>query len=255
MDGMSVTGGEPDIAGAATLFADPTRARVLMALVDGRALPASTLASEAGVSPQALSSQLARLLDAGYLEVERSGRYRYYRIANAQVVAAIEALAPLASVPPVTSLRQSTRAGALRVGRTCYDHLAGRLGTAVTQALIDRGALVPEDGICDNRRRDTDPLSSQLREHPYGLGDTSVLADLGVPPERLEASVSRRPLLRFCLDWTEQRHHLAGRLGADLLSAFVDAGWIERTRGHRAVRVTPAGKTALRKRLGIETGT
>ncbi|MBO0804401.1 MAG: helix-turn-helix transcriptional regulator [Nocardiopsaceae bacterium] len=251
---MNATGGEPDIAGVATLFADPTRARVLMALVDGRALPASVLASEAGVTPQALSSQLSRLLSTGFLEVERSGRYRYYRISDPRVISALEALAPLASVPPVTSLRQSTRAGALRAGRTCYDHLAGRLGAAVTQGLIDRGALVPEDGIRDNRRRDSDPLSSQLRHHPYRLGDTSVLVGLGVPRERLDGSASRRPLLRFCLDWTEQRHHLAGRLGSDLLAAFTGAGWVTRASGNRAVRVTPAGATALRECLGIKAG-
>ena len=238
----------PDIAGAAALFADPTRARVLMALVDGRALPASVLASEASVTPQALSSQLAKLTDAGFLEVERSGRFRYYRIASRQVVAVIEALAPLADVPPVTSLRASTRAAALRSGRTCYDHLAGRLGVAVTQGLIDREVLVPCDGIPDGRRRDGDPLSSQLREHPYRLGDTAVLADLGVCLE----GASRRPLLRFCLDWTEQRHHVAGRLGAELLTAFTGAGWVERSPRSRAMRVTTSGALELRKRLGAE---
>jgi DNA-binding transcriptional ArsR family regulator len=254
---MSAPGGEPDIAGAAALFADPTRARVLMALADGRALPASVLAAEASVTPQALSPQLAKLTDAGFLEVERSGRYRYYRIPDPRVIAAIEALAPLASVPPVTSLRQSTRAAGLRAARTCYDHLAGRLGTAVTQALITRGALIPEDGIRSNQRRSADPLSSQLRDHPYRLGDAGVLTGLGMAPERVRERLpgERRPLLRFCLDWTEQRHHLAGRLGADLLDAFVNAGWVTRAPGNRAVKVTPAGATALRERLGIEAGT
>lgn len=238
----------PDIAGAASLFADPTRARVLMALVDGRALPASVLASEAGVTPQALSTQLAKLTGAGFLEAERSGRFRYYRLASRQVVTVIEALAPLAGVPPVTSLRDSTRAAALRSGRTCYDHLAGRLGVAVTQALIDREVLVPEDGIPDGRRRDGDPLSSQLRDHPYRLGDTTVLDDLGVSVD----GPSRRPLIRVCLDWTEQRHHVAGRLGAGILDAFTAAGWVERSSRSRAMRVTPAGVTALRDRLGAE---
>lgn len=241
---------EPDVAGAAALFADPTRARVLMALIDRRALPASVLAAEASVTPQALSPQLAKLTSAGYLEMERSGRHRYYRLANPQVAAVLEALAPLADVPPVTSLRASTRAAALRAARTCYDHLAGRLGSAVTQALVDTRVLIPVDGIGDTRRRDTDPLSSQLREHPYRLGDTTVLGSLGVPAEKLGAG--RRPLLRFCLDWTEQRHHLAGRLGADLLTAFTDAGWITRTPGNRVVRLTPAGEDALKDRLGVD---
>jgi DNA-binding transcriptional ArsR family regulator len=235
---------DPDIASAAELFADRTRARVLMALVDGRALPASVLASEASVTPQALSPQLARLTAAGFLEMERSGRHRYYRLANPRVAAALEALAPLSDVPPVRSLRACTRAAALRSARTCYDHLAGRLGVAVTQGLIDSGVLVGADG----RRRAGDPLSSQLRDHPYKLGDISVLAGLGVTVE----SAGRRPLLRFCLDWTEQRHHVAGRLGAELLTAFAGAGWITRTAGSRAVRLTPAGEDALRDRLGVD---
>lgn len=255
---MSTSGGEADIAGAAALFADSTRARVLLALGDGRALPASVLAAEAGVTPQAVSAQLARLTSAGFLAAERSGRHRYYRLASPHVAAVLEALAPLAGVAPVRSLRAATRAAALRRARTCYDHLAGRLGVAVTQGLIDRGVLVPLDGIGDTRRRPGDALSSQLPAHPYRLGGEAagVLGELGMPATRLAQRPpggGRRPLLRFCLDWTEQRHHLAGRLGADLLTAFLDAGWITRTApGNRAVRVTPAGEDALRARLGVD---
>jgi hypothetical protein len=90
---------------------------------------------------------------------------------------------------------------------------------------------------------------------PYVLGDgaTAVLTSLGVPADRLAGDVpSRRPLLRFCLDWSEQRHHLGGRLGADLLTAFADAGWVTRAPQHRAVRLTPAGEGELRSRLGLD---
>lgn len=248
-------GGDLDIAAAAALFADPTRARVLMALSDGRALPASVLAAEAAVTPQAASTQLSRLTDAGLLTVERSGRHRYYRLATGQVATVLEALAQLAPMQPVRSLRHSTRAAQLRAARTCYDHLAGRLGVQLTQALIDTGALAAADGVADNRRRPGDRLSSQLPEHPYTLGAnaTRVLASLGVPAGRLtENRSSSRPLLRFCLDWSEQRHHLAGRLGADLLTSFVDAGWITRAPGQRAVRITPSGQQALNDRLGLD---
>ena len=249
--------GEADIASAAALFADPTRARVLVALSDGRALPASVLAAEAGVTPQAASAQLARLQQAGLLAVERSGRRRYYRLAAApQVTVVLEALAPLAAAQPVRSLRQATRAAALRAARTCYDHLAGGLGVQLTQSLIDHGVLAPADGIPDTRRRPGDRLSSQLPSHPYVLGAnaTAVLVGLGVPADRIaDDGPSRRPLLRFCLDWSEQRHHLGGRLGADLLTAFTEAGWITRApQHHRAVRVTPAGEAALRARLGLD---
>lgn len=258
LEAMTATiaaGGDLDIASAAELFADRTRARVLMALSDGRALPASVLAAEAAVTPQAASTQLSRLTDAGLLTVEQSGRHRYYRLATGQVATVLEALAQLAPMQPVRSLRHSTRAARLRSARTCYDHLAGRLGVQVTQALIDTGALAPRDGITDTRRRPGDRLSSQLPDHPYTLGSnaTQVLASLGVPADRLtENHSSRRPLLRFCLDWSEQRHHLAGRLGADLLAAFIKAGWITRSQGQRAVKLTDAGHRGLHARLGLD---
>jgi len=250
-------GGDLDLASVAALFAEPSRARILMALGDGRSLPASVLAAEASVTPQAASAQLARLQAAGLLAVEQSGRHRYYRLASAHVATVLEALAQLAPLEPIRSLRQSTRAAALRTARTCYDHLAGQLGVQVTQALLDRGALTTTDGIPDTRRRPDDQLSSQLPGHPYALGATAVpvLESLGVPASRLTADAARRPLLRFCLDWSEQRHHLAGRLGADLLAAFTAAGWVTRTPQQRTVRVTAAGEEALAIHLSLDLDT
>jgi DNA-binding transcriptional ArsR family regulator len=244
--------GDVDIAAAAALFADRTRVRVLGALSDGRSLPATVLAAEAGVSAQAASGQLARLVEAGLLEVERTGRNRYYRLATGHVAAVFEALAQFAPMQPVTSLRQATRANAVREARTCYDHLAGRLGVQVTQALIDAGALAATDGIPDNRRRAGDLISTQMPEHPYVLGPAAVevFGRLGIPAEDLADSRSRRPLLRFCMDWSEQRHHLAGRLGALLCTAFLDAEWITRAPVHRAIRLTEQGRRELHARLG-----
>lgn len=247
--------GDTDIAPVAAMFADASRARVLTALADGRALPASMLAAEAGLSPQGVSAHLAKLRAAGLVEVEKSGRNRYYRLAGPAVADVIEALARLAPARPVRSLREGTRAQALRAARTCYDHLAGRLGTAVTAALLDQGALATTDGDPTTRRRATDPLSAQLTEHPYELGPRAgdVFGDLGVDLPALRADRSRRPLLRFCLDWTEQRHHLAGRLGAALTGALLDAGWLSRARSpQRAVRLTEAGRAALAGRLGLD---
>jgi DNA-binding transcriptional ArsR family regulator len=250
------TGGDVDIASVAALFADRTRARVLVALSDGRALPASVLATEAGVTAQAASAQLSRLQAAGLLAVEQSGRHRYYRLATGQVTAILEALAQLAPAQPVRSLRQSTRAAALRSARACYDHLAGKLGVELTQALVDHQALTPSDGIPDTRRRAGDRLSSQLADHPWVLGPSAaeVFAGLGVSPDRLAADrrPSRRPLLRFCLDWSEQRHHLAGQLGADVLTALLEAGWVTRAPGQRAIQLTPGGRQALSARLGLD---
>ncbi|GAA5187759.1 metalloregulator ArsR/SmtB family transcription factor [Rugosimonospora acidiphila] len=250
-------GGDADIARVAALFADRSRARVLMALADGRRLPASVLAAEAGVSAAAMSAHLNKLRAEHLITVERSGRHRYYALAGPKVAATLEALAAIAPAQPVTSLRQGTRAQRLREARTCYDHLAGALGVAVTQALIDRGALVATDGVADTSRRSGDALSAPLRAHPYRLGPAAapVLAELGVDLPALlpAASDARRPVLRFCLDWTEQRHHLAGGLGAALAVALFDAGWIARRGAPREVEVTAAGAAGIAGALGIHS--
>jgi DNA-binding transcriptional ArsR family regulator len=240
------TYGDADVARVAVLFGEPSRARMLMALGDGRSLPASVLAAEAGLSAPATSAHLAQLRDAGLVDVEPSGRHRYYRLAGPEVAAVLEAMAQVAPAQPVTSLRQGTRASALRSARTCYDHLAGRLGVQITAGLLRLGALEAADGIASTHRREGDPLSAPLPEHPYRLGPaaSAVFADLGVPLEHLGGG-SRRPLLRFCVDWTEQSHHLAGRLGAAVCSAAVEQGWIERKPHQRGVRITDAGAKAF----------
>lgn len=245
--------GERDVAAVARLFGDPARARILMALADGRSLAASVLAEEAGVSPSATSGHLAQLREADLVVAERSGRHRYHRLSRSEVAEALEALATLAPAQPIRSLRQHTRAAALREARTCYDHLAGRAGVDVTAALVSRGALETTDGVPDNRRRDGDALSKPLHTHPYLLGPEAapVLGALGVDLDVLRAQPSRRPLLRFCLDWSEQRHHLGGRLGAALLTAFVDRGWVTTTRRRRVLDLTENGARALHDELGI----
>ncbi|MGH3426822.1 MAG: ArsR/SmtB family transcription factor [Terriglobales bacterium] len=239
---MSTTVGDADIAGIAELVADPGRARILLALGDGRALAASTLATEAGVAASTASSHLAKLTSGGLLAVERHGRHRYYRLADPKVGELLESLARIAPAAPVRSLRQGTRAHAVRVARTCYDHLAGRLGTAVMAALLDEGILSGGDGIF--RADGRDRLSSP------GRGDvTYSLTDFG--RRRLDgfgvsvSSRSRRPLVRYCVDWSEQRHHLAGALGAAILDRFVDLAWVRRPRVGRAVYLTNAGRQGL----------
>ncbi|MGH8962217.1 MAG: ArsR/SmtB family transcription factor [Jatrophihabitantaceae bacterium] len=244
-----------DIAPIAALFADRSRARIVCALVDGRSLPASVLAHESGVSASTTSEHLARLVDGGVLAVERSGRHRYFRLASSDVAAAVEALAVIAPQPPVTSLRQSTNSAALRRARTCYDHLAGRLGVAVTESLLDRDALVRVDGVRSTERASGDGLAAPLREHPYRLGPNAldVFAAIGVDLAALQAGPrGRRPLLRFCVDWSEQRHHLAGALGAAVLASMDSAGWVRRTPSRRAVELTAIGASQLRTRLGVD---
>jgi DNA-binding transcriptional ArsR family regulator len=224
---------EANIASPAALIGDPGRAAMLQALMDGRAHPAGALAWAAGLTAQAASNHLAKLIDGGLVSVEREGRHRYFRLANAEVAHALEALAVLAA--PVRSLEQprSPEARALRDGRCCYGHLAGRLGIAVTEALVTRGVLLPTDG----KLYDVPPAGRAWFE------------DLGLD---LDALRSKRGTARQCLDWTERHHHLAGPLGVTLLGRMVALGWIETVAGSRAARLTTLGREALRERLGVD---
>ncbi len=244
--------GYADIAAIGALLADATRARMMAGLADGRALPASVLAAESAVAASTASEHLARLVEGGLLTVERSGRHRYYRIANPQVGAAIEALAVLAPTRPVRSLRESTRAAALRRARSCYDHLAGRLGVAVTEAFLEREALTRTDGRSGTARAQGDPISAPLSAHPYRLGPNAddLFAELGVDLDA--ARHQRRPLLRFCVDWSEQCHHLSGALGAAVLTRMESAGWVDRPGPRRALRLTDRGAVVLDRALGID---
>ena len=240
--------GDLDIAAAARMLAEPARARVLLALMDRRALPASVLAGEAGVAPSTASEHLARLVDAGFLTVERHGRHRYFRIAGPPVADVIEALGAVAPEAPVRSLREGTRAHALREARTCYDHLAGRLGTALMGAMIDRGVLTGGDGRFDPDAAREDRLSAPGHDIAYELTDQGA----AMLREHLGLEAGGGAPLRYCVDWSEQRHHLAGRLGAALAGRMFELGWIRRTRVPRAVRVTDAGRDGLRAAFGLE---
>jgi DNA-binding transcriptional ArsR family regulator len=243
------TRGDADIAAVASLLADPARCKVLLALDDGRALPASVLADEAGVSRSTASSHLAKLTDAGMLSVETHGRHRYYRLAGPEIGELLEHLVRLAPPHPVRSLREGTRAARLRSARTCYDHLAGRLGVQIMGSLLDRGVLVGGDGRYDPDRDGHDGLSSAGHDVDYRLTahGREFLAGVGV-----EIPQGTRPLVRYCVDWTEQRHHLSGALGRAVLDCTLSAGWVRRSPRGRAVTVTDKGCAALADMFGID---
>jgi DNA-binding transcriptional ArsR family regulator len=222
----------PDLARFAALLADGTRASFCISLLDGRAWTAGELARSAGVAPSTATEHINQLITGGVLAERRQGRHRYVQLADARTAELIETIASHApATPKPTSLRSVTIASALANGRTCYDHLAGRLGVQVTVAMVGRGLLSTDNGFTVT---------------PDGV---NWLTELGIDLDGLRRS--RRPFVRECLDWTERLSHVAGGVGAAVCQAFFDAGWIARTGSSRAVRLTAAGETALHEHLGL----
>jgi DNA-binding transcriptional ArsR family regulator len=218
---------EPDIASVAALIGEPARATMLLALLDGRALPAGELAFSANVAPQTASSHLAKLVSARLLQVETQGRHRYYRMASAGVGTAIEALGEIAPAPRIPA-HHPKEWNTLRSARTCYNHLAGQSADAIHDAFEQRGFLRRISGrAC--------LLTGQGREW---------FEDLGI-------ELQGEPCGRLCIDWTERRYHLGGPLGAALLSGLCDRRWVVRMNKSRAVRLTITGRAELSKRLGV----
>jgi DNA-binding transcriptional ArsR family regulator len=247
--------GDADIAKIGALVADPARARILLALGDGRALSASVLADEAGVVASTASAHLGKLVDGRLLTAERHGRHRYFALAGPEVAELIEALARVAPPAPVRSLRQGTRAHAVRRARTCYDHLAGILGTQLMAAMLERELLTGGDGVFDRSNARKDRLSAPGFDYDYQLTERGIdeLADFGIDFADLRSR--QRPLIRYCVDWSEQRHHLAGSLGAALADRMFELKWVTRARRGRAVGVSEAGVEGLRDRFGLELAT
>jgi DNA-binding transcriptional ArsR family regulator len=211
-----------DIAEIAALIGDPARANMLSALMGGQALTATELAYEARVTPQTASAHLAKLTQARLLAVERQGRNRYFRLAGPAVANALESLMILAGDAPPR-----------RAARTCYDHLAGGLGVAVTDALVCRGFLVER--------------GNEFVVTPEGL---DWFGSFGIDVRALRRT--RRVFARRCLDWSERRPHLAGTLGAAVAEQLFDRDWVVRIRDSRGLTITAAGRRGLRRSLGIE---
>ena len=243
MSGQAQSVGDADLAAVGALLAEPARAKVLLALADGRSLAASVLAVEAGIAQSTASYHLAKLVDAGLITVAHRGRHRYFTLAGPRVAELIEAVARVAPTQPITSLREGTRAHAVRYARRCYDHLAGRLGVAVTDALREQGILVDGDGGTGHERATALPLTAThytVTEH-----GAVALAELGIATHPGET-------VRSCLDWTEQRNHVAGPLGSALMSRLLELGWLSLDANTRALRLTDTGRANLRTRLGVQ---
>ena len=241
--------GDADLSRIGDLFADRARSRILMALDSGRELSAGLLAEEAGVSRSTASAHLKRLTDGGLIAVRTHGRHRHYRLAGPQVADLIERMLELRPpAEPVASLRATTRAAQLRLARTCYDHLAGRLGVELMRSLLDHRYLTGGDGRFRPDAADRDRPAGHGHDIDYRLTRTGrdFLDHLGVA-----LSATGRRLVGYCVDWTETRHHLAGQVGRGLCERFLTDGWIERRGVHRAVRITPAGADAFDRHFGL----
>lgn len=225
------------ISAAAFLIADQTRTAMLMALMDGRALPAGELAHASGVTAQTASSHLAKLLEGGLVSVETEGRHRYYRLADSHIAETIEHLATI--VPRVgAEIRPRPRAlgrqeRELRFCRCCYDHMAGQVGVAVTRALRDRDYI----------------RAAAEKQFVVTVAGADWFAGIGLDVAAVRPT--RRGLARACLDWTERVHHLAGPLGVRFMATLCANGWLRRTDGSRVVSVTPKGWLELRRTLAL----
>jgi DNA-binding transcriptional ArsR family regulator len=224
---------EVNIAAVAVLIGDPSRAAMLNALNGRQTLPASELARRAGISPQTASVHLAKLVEGGLLTLVAQGRHRYYTLANAEVAQALEALAVIAPPARVRSLRESIVAEQVHVARTCYDHLAGKLGVGLTQALHERGII---------------QRAEQERNYRITAEGALFLQDFGIELEALQRQ--RRALALACLDWSERYYHLAGALGAALRERLLQLGWIEQRFSSRAVQLTESGRIGLHRTFG-----
>lgn len=229
---MNDTKTEVNIAAVAELLADSSRAAMLDALLGKQALPAGELAYCAGISPQTASSHLAKLVAGGLLTLTTQGRHRYYALASAEVAHALEVLATLAPPAPIRTLRESIAVEQLRFARTCYDHLAGKLGVELTQVLVDSHLLTRDD-----------------RNYSVTKEGSRFLTHFGLDLERLQHQ--RRSFARQCLDWSERRYHLAGGLGTAFVEQLFQRGWIQRIVSSRAVQVTDSGREGFQKEFGL----
>jgi len=227
---------EPDLATIASLVAEPSRAQMLLALMGGEALPASELAYRAGITPQTASSHLSKLLKGGLIKVVKNGRHRYYSLSSHEVATTLETLQVIAPLQPSVTHRSSTISPELCYARTCYDHLAGQLGVMVTNALLDKGYIVQDEG---------NYTVTEVGQAWFSMIDIDVPA----------LHKKRRKFAFTCLDWSERTFHIGGALGWAIADRFVESSWVRRRSENRSLIVTATGHQQLDKHLGIRLPT
>jgi DNA-binding transcriptional ArsR family regulator len=222
----------PNITRIAAAIGDPVRAEMLTALMGGRALTATELATHTGITKQTGSTHLRRLLDARLVAMHAQGRHRYFSIANEDVAQLIERMTGIAADASAVRLRTGPREPALRKARVCYDHLAGRLAVSMYDRFTREGWL--------HFNQQTLTLTHE--------GEHS-MSRFGIDLDRVRTR--RRTLCRACMDWSERRNHLAGALGAAILDRILDRGWAKRERASRLIVFRPSGERAFNDAFGI----
>jgi DNA-binding transcriptional ArsR family regulator len=233
---------DTDYSAVARLLASPARSTVVNVLMTGRPMAAGELARLAGISASTMSGHLGELVSGGLVTVITVGRHRYYRLANAEVASALEALSMICPVVPVRSLSQASGQRSLRTARFCYDHLAGAVGVALLTRLRALGWLAATEGTGSVAGQDFEVTAT---------GEPA-LAEIGIDLESCRRM--RRHFARSCLDWTEREGHLAGALGAAMAAALADQGWLTPQRVGRGLAVTSHGERRLQAVFGISGG-
>ncbi|AJY46690.1 ArsR/SmtB family transcription factor [Martelella endophytica] len=220
------------LASVAALIGDVARANILSALLGGRALTAGELAQAAGVSPQTASGHLARLVDGGLVSADKQGRHRYFRLASNEIADLLEQLSAVSAAGPRRYRPTGPKDEAMRVSRTCYDHMAGTIAVALTDALVEGGHVEIEgrSGIVTEK-------------------GSAYLQGFGIPLDR--AGESRRVFCRACMDWSERRYHLGGWLGAAVLLRCEELHWVRPVKDSRALRLTRAGQAGFSEVFGL----
>jgi DNA-binding transcriptional ArsR family regulator len=225
------------VARIASLVGEPARAAMLLQLMDGRLLTATELAKVGNVSPQTGSRHLGQMVDAGLMCVEQRGRHRYHRLASTEVAKMLEGIMQIAGeLPFKLAVVVGPRDETMRIARLCYDHIAGRLGLAITESLLAEHAI-EFDGEGGHV---TDRVEEVLQRW-----------ELALRPEQQQPRRGR-PCCRPCLDWSERRMHLAGLLGEMICTHCLQKGWVTRAAGSRALLISPVGAKTFRERLGLE---
>ncbi|KOP78521.1 ArsR family transcriptional regulator [Lysinibacillus sp. FJAT-14745] len=223
----------PNMAEIASLLGETSRATMLASMMDGRFHTASELAYMVAIKPQTASFHLAKLVEGKLVKVEKQGRHRYFQLAGEEIAQLLESFLAISPPPEVRSLKQSSQMKLLQDARTCYDHLAGKLGVQLTESLLNAGFLTLEE-----------------KQFLITAEGAQFFTDFGLDLDDLKRK--RRSFSHACLDWSERRYHLAGALGQGMLTHFLSLGWVTRVPSIRAIKVTEKGRAGFKEVFKFE---